>query len=43
VSDFNYHVGSLTPEDARNLLLDIIKPVITDETCVLAEAIVKVF
>ena len=39
---FNYHVGSLTPGDARDLLLDIIKQVITDETLVLAEAIVKV-
>ena len=39
---FNYHVGSLTLEDARDLLLDIIKRVITDETRVLAEAIVKV-
>ena len=39
---FNYNVGSLTPEDARDLLLGIIKPVITDETRVLAEPIVKV-
>jgi hypothetical protein len=39
---FNYHVGSLTPEDARDLLLEIIKQVITDETYFLAEAIVKV-
>jgi hypothetical protein len=39
---FNYHVGSMTPEDARDLLLDMIKQVITDKTCALAEAIVKV-
>jgi hypothetical protein len=32
----------LTPEDARDLLLNIIKQLITDETRVLAEAIVKV-
>ena len=39
---FNYNVGSLTPEDARDLLFGIIKPVITDEARVLAEPIVKV-
>ena len=39
---FNYNVGSLTPEDARDLLLVIIKQVITDDTRVLAESIVKV-
>jgi len=39
--DFNSHVGSLTPKDARDLLLGIIKQVITDETRVLAEVIVK--
>jgi hypothetical protein len=39
---FNYNVGSLTPEDARDLLLGIIEQVITDETRVLAEPIVKV-
>jgi hypothetical protein len=39
---FNYNIGSLTPEDARDLLLGMIKPVITDETCILAEPIVKV-
>jgi hypothetical protein len=32
----------LTPEDARDLLLGIIEQVITDETRVLAEPIVKV-
>jgi hypothetical protein len=40
---FNYNVGSLTPEDARDLLLGIIEQVITDETRVLAKPIVKVF
>ena len=40
--DFNSHVGSLTLEDARDLLLGIIKQVITDEARVLAEVIVKV-
>jgi hypothetical protein len=40
---FNYNVSSLTPEDARDLLLGIIKQVITDETRVLAEPIVKVW
>jgi hypothetical protein len=39
---FNYNVGSLTPEDARDLLLGIIKQVITDEAHILAESIVKV-
>ncbi|KAF8224686.1 hypothetical protein L208DRAFT_1409724 [Tricholoma matsutake] len=38
---FNYNVGSLALEDARDLLLGIIKQVITDETCVLAESIIK--
>jgi hypothetical protein len=39
---FNYNVGSLTPEDARELSLGIIKPVLTDETHVLVELIIKV-
>ena len=40
--NFNYNVASLTPEDARDLLLGIVKQVITDETRVLVESIVKV-
>ena len=39
---FSYNVASLKLEDAKNLLLGIIKPVVTDETNTLAEAIVKV-
>ena len=39
---FSYNVASLKPEDAKNLLLGIIKPVVTDETNTLVEAIVKV-
>ncbi|KAF8224697.1 hypothetical protein L208DRAFT_1409742 [Tricholoma matsutake] len=41
VPGFNYNIGSLILEDARDLLLGIIKQVITDETHVLAESIVK--
>ena len=37
---FNYNVGSLTPEDARDLLF--FNPVITGEARILAEPIVKV-
>jgi hypothetical protein len=40
--DSNYTVGSLTAEDARHLLLGIIKQVVTDETRILVELIVKV-
>ena len=40
--DFNYNVGSLTPEDARELLLRVIKQVITDETRFLVDVIAKV-
>ena len=40
--DFNYNVGSLTPEDARDLLLRMIKQVVTDETRFLVDVIAKV-
>jgi len=38
---FNCNIASLTPEDATNLLLGIVKQVTTDESRVLAECIVK--
>jgi hypothetical protein len=38
---FNYNVADLNPEDAKNLLLGIIRPVVTDESNILVEAIVK--
>ena len=40
--DFSYNVASMTPEDARSLLLTITKPSTTDEAFILAEHIVKV-
>ena len=39
---FNYNIGSLTPEDARDLLLRMIEQVITDETRSLVDVIAKV-
>jgi hypothetical protein len=39
----NYKVSGLIPEDARNLLLSIANQAITNETCTLAESLIKVY